>query len=261
MRRLEGKVVVVTGGGSGIGRGACLRIAEEGGSVVVADIRQTLAEQVAEEVTAAGGSALPVVCNVADEAEVAATMARAVEKFGGLHGLVANAGTAGSGWIHETTLEDWQFVLGVNLTGAFLCAKHAIPPMIAAGGGSIVITSSIAGSVVGAGGAAASYAVSKHGVIGLAKQIAVDYGAEGIRANAIQPAAVDESNLGVHAREDRSRSQTPTAVLPRPKAWLAIRRAGRIKDEYGATIAFLLSDDAGYITGASLPVDGGYLAT
>lgn len=261
MGRLDHKVIVVTGGGSGIGRGACLRIAEEGGIVVVADIREPLAVQVAAEVTAAGGRALPVVCDVADEDQVAAAMAAAVAQFGSINGLVANAGTAGSGWIHETALEDWNFVIGVNLTGVFLCAKHAIPHMIQAGGGAIVITSSIAGSVVGAGGAAASYTASKHAVIGLARHIAVDYGAQGIRANAIQPAAVDESNLGAHVREDRQDAQTPAASLPRPKAWLPIRRAGRIKDEYGATIAFLLSDDAGYITGASLPVDGGYLAT
>lgn len=261
MNRLDNKVVVVTGGGSGIGRGACLQIAQEGGAVVVADIRESLAVQVAQEVTDAGGRALPVVCDVADEDQVAAAMAAAVAQFGSIDGLVANAGTAGSGWIHETTLEDWNFVIGVNLTGVFLCAKHAIPHMIQAGGGSIVITSSIAGSVVGAGGAAASYTASKHAVIGLARHIAVDYGAQGIRANAIQPAAVDESNLGIHVREDREGAQTPAASLPRPKAWLPIRRAGKIKDEYGATIAFLLSDDAGYITGASLPVDGGYLAT
>ena len=97
------------------------------------------------------------------------------------------------------------------------------------------MTSSIAGSVVGAGGAAASYTVSKHGIIGLAKQIAVDYGSQGIRANSIQPAGVDESNLGKHAGEDREKQTTPLAKLPRPKGWLPIRRAGKIRDEYGAT--------------------------
>ncbi len=174
--------------------------------------------------------------------------------------MVANAGTAGRGWIHETDLRDWQFVLDVNLTGPFLCAKHALPYMME-NGGAYVVTSSIAGSVVGAGGAAASYTVSKHGVLGLVKQIAVDYGSYGIRANAIQPAAVAENNLAKHAAEDREQSTTPAAQLPRPKAWLPIHRAGKIKEEYGATIAFLLSDDAGFITGSSIPVDGGYLAT
>jgi NAD(P)-dependent dehydrogenase (short-subunit alcohol dehydrogenase family) len=261
MNRLTGRPVIVTGAGSGIGRGAALKIADEGGLVTVADIRVQLAEQVTEEIRQAGGTAIPVVCDVAEEAQVAAMVEQTIGAFGSLYGLVANAGTAGSGWIHETTLEDWQFVLGVNLTGVFLCAKHALPPMIERGGGAIVITSSVAGSVVGAGGAAASYTTSKHGVIGLARHIAVDYGAQGIRANVIQPAAVDETNLGKHAREDQQRASTPAATLPRPKAWLPIRRAGKIREEYGATIAFLLSDDAGYITGASLPVDGGYLST
>ena len=157
-------------------------------------------------------------------------------------------------------MTDWQFVLGVNLTGPFLCAKHSLPHMMT-GGGSFVVTSSIAGSVVGAGGAAASYTVSKHGVLGLVKQIAVDYGQYGIRANAIQPAAVQGTRLAAHAAEDRAKATTPPAQLPRPKAWLPIHRAGKSLEEYGATIAFLLSDDAGYITGASVPVDGGYLAT
>lgn len=261
MKRLTGKVVLVTGGGSGLGRGACERIVEEGGAVGVADVRAELANEVAEALRKEGGQAVALECDVADEAQVAAAVAETVAAFGGLHGLVANAGTAGSGWIHETTLEDWHFVLGVNLTGPFLCAKHAIPRMIEAGGGSVVVTSSIAGSVIGAGGAAASYAVSKAGVIQLARQIAVDYGAQGIRANAIQPAGIEGSNLGRHAGEDRQHQTTPVARLPRPKPWLPIRRQGRAREEYGATVAFLLSEDAGYITGAAIPVDGGYLAT
>ena len=260
MRRLEGRVVIVTGGGSGIGKGTCERIAEEGAIVSVFDIREELAIEVAKQITEAGGKAIAVACDVADESQVAAAVEKTVAAFGSLYGLVANAGTAGSGWLHETTLEDWQFVLGINLTGPFLCAKHSIPHMLKAGKGSIVATSSIAGSVIGVGGAAASYAVSKAGVIQLMRQIAVDYGEQGIRANAIQPSGVAESNMKEHVTEDRQRQTTPLAKLPRPAPWIPLRKMGHIRDEYGATIAFLLSDDAGFITGASLPVDGGYLA-
>ena len=174
--RLAGKVTLITGGGSGLGKGAAERIAAEGGAVAIADIRQSIAEEVAAEIRATGARAIALQCDVSKEAQVAAAVERTVSELGGLHGLLANAGTAGSGWLHELTLEDWHFVLGVNLTGAFLCVKHAIPHMIAAGGGSIVVTSSIAGSVIGAGGAAVSYAVSKAGLIQLARQIAVDGG-------------------------------------------------------------------------------------
>ena len=259
-KRLQDRVVVVTGGGSGIGRGACIRAAQEGALVTVADIRIELAQSVVQEIVADGGVAIAVACDVAVEDQVQGLVQTTLDEFGSLWGMVANAGTAGSGWIHETTMTDWQFVLGVNLTGPFLCAKHSLPHMMT-GGGSFVVTSSIAGSVVGAGGAAASYTVSKHGVLGLVKQIAVDYGQYGIRANAIQPAAVQGTRLAAHAAEDRAKATTPPAQLPRPKAWLPIHRAGKSLEEYGATIAFLLSDDAGYITGASVPVDGGYLAT
>ncbi|TFH16017.1 MAG: SDR family oxidoreductase [Acidimicrobiales bacterium] len=260
--RLAGTVTLVTGGGSGIGRGACERIAAEGGAVTVADIRPALAEEVASAIRAEGGQALAVTCDVANEDEVAAAVATTVAEFGSLSGLVANAGTTGVGWVHETAIEDWHFVLGVNLTGPFLCCKHALPHMMQARRGSIVMTSSIAGSVAGAGGSAASYSVSKAGVIALARQIAVDYGDYGIRANAIQPGAVEGSNLGAHALEDREKQVNPgTERMKRPKPWIPLRRLGHFRDDYGATIAFLLSDDAGFITGAQIPVDGGYLST
>mgnify|MGYP001826561737 CR=1 FL=1 len=201
-------------------------------------------------------------CDVADEDAVSAAISTTVGEFGRLDGLFANAGTAGMGWLHETPAEDWRFVLGVNLDGVFFCCKHALPLMME-NGGSIVATSSIAGSVAGAGGSAISYTVSKFGVIGMMRQIAVDYGQFGIRANAIQPAGVDGSNMPAHAAQDRDRSgsSAPPERMKRPVPWMPIRRAGHARDEYGATVAFLLSDDAGFIAGAQLPVDGGYLST
>jgi len=260
-QRLAGTTTFVTGGGSGIGKGAAERISQEGGAVAIADIRLGIAEEVAASIRADGGKAIALECDVADEAAVADAITKTVDEFGALTGLFANAGTAGLGWLHETTEEDWRAVLGVNLDGVFYCCKHAIPHMIEGGGGSIVVTSSIAGSVAGAGGSNVSYTVAKAGIIGMIRQIAVDYGPHNIRANAIQPSGVEGSNMGKHAAEDHADQTTPRERMRRPTPWMPIRRQGHPRDEYGATVAFLLSDDAGFITGVQLPVDGGYLST
>jgi NAD(P)-dependent dehydrogenase (short-subunit alcohol dehydrogenase family) len=225
------------------------------------DVRGDLAVQVAESINGSGGGALPVTCDVAVEAQVAAAVVETVKAFDSLNGLVANAGTAGFGWIHETGLEDWQSVLGVNLTGAFLCAKHAIPHMFKAGKGSIVVTSSIAGSVICAGGSAASYAVSKAGIIQLQDRLPW---ITGPRGSAPTPPCPPPSRGATWANI----SKRINSSIPHPGPTSPVRlspgrqyyRAGHARAEYGATIAFLLSDDAGFITGAALPVDGGYLS-
>jgi NAD(P)-dependent dehydrogenase (short-subunit alcohol dehydrogenase family) len=203
--RLAGRRAFVTGGGSGIGRAAAIRLAAEGAAVAVADKRAESAEAVADEIAAAGGRALALACDVGEEKQVASAVERAAGAFGGLDSVLANAGTAGAGWIHETTLEDWEAVLRVNLTGVFLTAKHTIPHLLAAGGGAIVTTGSIASFVVGPGGSAASYAASKGGVLQLTRQIAVDYGPQGIRANCLCPGGV-RTRIGVHSRPPSSRS-------------------------------------------------------
>jgi NAD(P)-dependent dehydrogenase (short-subunit alcohol dehydrogenase family) len=225
----------------------------------VADKRGPLAEDTAQEIEDAGGQAIAFTCDVGSEAQVESAVRKAAESFGGLDSVFANAGTASAGWIHELTLEDWEMVLRVNLTGVFLTAKHTIPHLIEGGGGAIVSTGSIASIVVGAGGSAASYAASKGGVLQLTKQIAVDYGRQGIRANCICVGAA-KTNLAAHAAEDRESATTQvSAPLPRQIPAYPLARASD-PSEIGSVVAFLISDDASYITGSAVMVDGGYTA-
>jgi NAD(P)-dependent dehydrogenase (short-subunit alcohol dehydrogenase family) len=223
----------------------------------VLDKRGELADATAAAIKDAGGEALGLNCDVGNEPPVESAIASAARAFGGLDAVFANAGTAGAGWIHETPLEAWERVIRVNLTGVFLTAKHAIPYLLEAGGGAIVTTGSIASVVVGAGGSAASYAASKGGVLQFTRQIAVDYGRRGIRANCLCPGAV-ASDLGVHVREDREGSEpVPTEPLPRPRGWTPLARVAD-PAEMAGVVAFLLSDDASFVSGSAVFADGGY---
>lgn len=253
--RLQDQVIIVTGGGSGIGAASARRLAAEGASVIVADRRSELTDEIADEIAAAGGTALAIGCNVADESDVEHMVAAAVGRFGRLTGLYANAGTAGFGWIHETRLADWQRVIDVNLTGCFLCARAALPHLIENGSGVILSTGSIASTIIGGGGSAASYAASKGGILQLTRQIAVDYADHGIRALCICPGAV-RTSLGQHIREDTD--VTPVR-LPRSPVQSPMKRAAA-PEEVAAVAAFAFSDDASFMTGSALFVDGGLIS-
>jgi NAD(P)-dependent dehydrogenase (short-subunit alcohol dehydrogenase family) len=155
-QRLVGRRIFITGGGSGIGRSAAIRVAAEGARVAVTDVRVGDAREVADEIVGSGGDAIAIGVDVASEPDVQEGVASAVEAFGGLDGVLANAGTAGAGWIHELELADWEAVLRINLTGVFLTTKHTIPHLLNSEGGSIVTTVSVAAHVVAMGGSAAS---------------------------------------------------------------------------------------------------------
>lgn len=250
-RPFAGKVALVTGGASGIGRASALRLARAGARVVIADVDLPGGEETARLVSAAGGDAVLVRADVGVAMDVEAMVAVALQRYGRLDLAINNAGVLGSGaTMIEFTEEDWDEVMGVNLKGAWLCMKHEIPAMMQAGGGAIVNVSSIAG-LVGSQHSPA-YAASKHGVVGLTKTAALQYAPHNIRINCICPSAVLSPML-------------ETLVTRNPPVGAKLKAThpiGRFAgpEEIAEAAVWLCSDAASFVTGAALPVDGGYTA-
>lgn len=246
-------VAIVTGGASGIGRAAAQRFAADGLRVVVADVDVHGGEETVALVTRPGGDALFVRTDVAREDDCAQLVAKTLERYGRLDCAFNNAGITGPTLrITEVGALSWQRVLDVNLTGIFHCLAHEIPAMRASGGGAIVNAASVMGLSGTVGGAA--YSASKHGVIGLTKSAALEYGRDGIRVNAICPGFV-ETPLTVGA-DSAFDERSLKAGLNRA----AIRRLAQ-PEEIANLVAWLCSVQAAYVTGGVFPVDGGYSAS
>ncbi|MFC4563389.1 SDR family NAD(P)-dependent oxidoreductase [Nocardiopsis mangrovi] len=247
-----GRGVVVTGAASGIGRAAALEFARRGARVLVADLDEAGAETTVGEIGAAGGTAVAVVGDLSDQ-EVADTVVdRAVDAFGGLDVLVNNAGIMDRmSALGETGDAEWERVIRINLTAPFLLTRAALPHMLAAERGSIVFTASEAALRGSAAGAA--YTAAKHGIVGLVKNLAVMYRAQGIRANAIAPGP---TSTGM--RVDADGEAHGPAVVGR-FIGTNIGRMGTA-EEQAAAVVFLASDAAAFVNGAVLPVDDGWAA-
>ncbi len=246
---LEGKVAIVTGGGSGIGAAVARQLAGEGAVVVVADVDEGAAQGVAAEIRSAGGMARAFIVDVTDAEAVERLVTYTVDKCGGLHLAVNNAGIDGARKATaDYPLEDWNRLINVNLNGVFYCMKYQIPAMLGNGGGAIVNMS----SVLGTAGLpfVAAYASAKHAVIGLTKVAAIEYARFGIRVNAVGPGWIETPLLSEHAMIASSR---------RMEALQPMGRRGT-PEEVSALVCFLLSEQASFITGSYHLVDGAYTA-
>jgi NAD(P)-dependent dehydrogenase (short-subunit alcohol dehydrogenase family) len=251
MAKLDGKVAIVTGGASGIGRATAQLFAAEGASVLVADWTEDAGKQVAAEMTTAGGKAQFVQVDVSDPAAVERMVQIAVEAFGRLDVIFNNAGVEGEQALTaDCTLENWERVINVNLKGVFLGCKYAIPELLKAGGGSIINNASVAGLVGFAG--ISAYAASKGGVVQLTKTIALEYATQGIRANAICPGVIDTPMVQRFTSSGEQAREAMEAIEP-------IRRFGT-PEEVAKLALFLASDDSSFCTGAPFIVDGGMVA-
>jgi NAD(P)-dependent dehydrogenase (short-subunit alcohol dehydrogenase family) len=259
MARLAGKVAFITGGGGGIGRATAERFAEEGAKVVIAEIDKERGEAAAQSARAlarnSGGDAHFIHCDIRDKANVEAAFAQTVERFGKLTILHNNAGgsTPQDGPVTDAPEEEFWRVINLDLYGTFLCSKIGIPHIIKAGGGAIINIASVLG-INGARNRAA-YASSKAAVVLLTKCMAIDHGHENIRVNAICPGFV-ETKL---TETVFSQAPDPQAVRRERIEVHPIGRLGQPEDIAGLAV-FLASDESAWMTGAALPVDGGYLA-
>ena len=247
--RFTGKVAIVTGAGRGMGKVTALTLARDGAAVVVNDVRREWAEAVAGEIEAAGGQAMAYVADVSDEAQVEAMVAATVERFGTVDILVNNAGILRPRSPLETiSLEEWELMMAVNVTGVFLCTRAVLPIMKARRSGKIVNISSSAGRSVSTFGGA-HYTTSKAAVLGLTRHTANEAAPYNINVNATAPGSMDTEMV---------REMSTPEHMERERQKIPLRRLGTTQDEANL-VAFLCSEESSYITGATIDINGGDL--
>jgi NAD(P)-dependent dehydrogenase (short-subunit alcohol dehydrogenase family) len=254
MGRLDGKVAIVTGAASGIGRATSILFAREGARLVVVDKNAEGAGKTAEMVAKNGGTAQSIAADAGREDDVRAYVSQALKSYGGLDVVYANAGISGGLVpLFEQTVEQWLQILQTNLLGPFLAIKHAAPHMVEKGRGSIVLTASVAGLRANAGGA--PYSASKAGVISLAQTAATALLGTGVRVNAICPGLIETGMTQPIFERARERGTEDKIGQLNP-----LQRAGQ-PEEIAAMALFLASDEASYVNGHAFPVDGGLSST
>jgi len=248
--KLNGRVAIITGASSGIGRASALRFAAAGAKVLVSDVNEQGGNETVNMVTGAGGEATFASADVSCEDGARSMIEAALSAYGRIDVLFNNAGiVAMNGPTGEASVEVWNRVLAVNLTGVFLGCRFAIPEMLKTGGGAIINTASVAG-LVGFPGLPA-YCASKGGVVQLTKTMALEYATQGIRVNCICPGVIDTPMVALEALDEAGRA-----------AMSQLEPVGRVgqPEEVAALALFLASDDASFMTGAIIPVDGGFVA-
>ena len=253
-RRFPGKIALVTGAGGAIGRESALRLAREGASVAVADVRLAAAQETVSLLEAEGHEALALECDVRDEASVERMVAGCIERFGRIDLLHNNAGVLIPGTALTQRLEDWDLHFAVNVRGMLLVSRAVIPHMQRQGGGAIVNTGSTA-SLVGEPNCV-SYDATKGAVLQLTRQMAIDFAKDGIRVNCICPGWID---TGFNDPIFDDAGMSPQEIDDAVKQAIPMNRQGTAAD-VAPSVAFLFSDDASYITGTTLVIDGGFVA-